>query len=287
MILFMKQKIKITAVIKNNDKILLLRRRNGDFELPQSKMSAGEQPEQCLLRVILDIFDVPPVSLSIIDVITYFDDAGPKPAYYVFILYDVKFSSYGKLQISDNNSKYSEMVFYSLKGNSSHPAISIGSEFILNVLSQEKGPLVIRNVMPDSADSFVDDYTLYADGGSRGNPGVSAAAYVIYKNDQVIDSGGEFLGITNNSQAEYHGLRLGLEAAASYNIKSLTVELDNLMVVCQMNGIYKVKNRELWPIYTKIKDLSKQFDSLSIQHIKREYNVAADRKVNEILDAVK
>ena len=59
------------------------------------------------------------------------------------------------------------------------------------------------------------------------------------------------------------------------------------MVVCQMNGIYKVKNRELWPIYTKIKDLSKQFDSLSIQHIKREYNVAADRKVNEILDAVK
>ena len=283
----MKQKIKITAVIKNNDKILLLRKRNGDFELPQSKMSAGEQPEKCLSRVILDIFDVPPVSLSIIDVITYFDDAGPKPAYYVFILYDVKFSSYGKLQISDNNSKYSEMVFYSLKGNSSHPAISIGSEFILNVLSQEKGPLVIRNVMPDSADSFVDDYTLYADGGSRGNPGVSAAAYVIYKNDQVIDSGGEFLGITNNSQAEYHGLRLGLEAAASYNIKSLTVELDNLMVVCQMNGIYKVKNRELWPIYTKIKDLSKQFDSLSIQHIKREYNVAADRKVNEILDAVK
>ena len=76
----MKQKIKITAVIKNNDKILLLRKRNGDFELPQSKMSAGEQPEQCLSRVILDIFDVPPVSLSIIDVITYFDDAGPKPA---------------------------------------------------------------------------------------------------------------------------------------------------------------------------------------------------------------
>jgi ribonuclease HI len=128
------------------------------------------------------------------------------------------------------------------------------------------------------------DWTLYTDGGSRGNPGKSSAAYAIFKGEEQITIGGEFLGITTNSQAEYHSLRIGLEAALARNVTRLVVKMDNLMVVNQINGTYTVKNRELWPIYAKIKDLIKHFEYLKVEHIRREFNTIADREVNRVLD---
>jgi ribonuclease HI len=60
--------------------------------------------------------------------------------------------------------------------------------------------------------------------------------------------------------------------------------MDSMLVANQLNGIWKIKNRDLWPIYADIKELAGKFESISYQHVYREHNSAADAMVNQILD---
>ncbi|MCY1384145.1 Bifunctional protein [compost metagenome] len=103
-------------------------------------------------------------------------------------------------------------------------------------------------------------------------------------NQEVIDQGGEYLGITTNNQAEYQGVRIGLEKALSLGIKRVDFRIDSMLVVNQMNGIYKIKNRELWPINERIRGLMAQFDKVTFSHVRREFNQLADGMVNRTLN---
>jgi len=127
---------------------------------------------------------------------------------------------------------------------------------------------------------------LYADGGSRGNPGPSASGFAIMDmDDQIIVKEGVYLGVTTNNQAEYQALRLGLEEAHKMGIVRVHVYMDSLLVVNQMKRIFKVKNRDLWPIHEAIMQLTKTFKEVSFSHVPRELNKIADGAVNEALDA--
>lgn len=127
---------------------------------------------------------------------------------------------------------------------------------------------------------------LFADGGSRGNPGPSAAGYVLYDlDDTILVREGVYLGITTNNQAEYLALKLGLEMAQKRGARIVRVYLDSLLVVNQMTGKFKVKNRDLWPIHETIKDLVSKFERVQFTHVPRELNKEADAAVNEAMDA--
>ncbi|HTE22713.1 MAG TPA: 4a-hydroxytetrahydrobiopterin dehydratase [Candidatus Limnocylindria bacterium] len=127
---------------------------------------------------------------------------------------------------------------------------------------------------------------LYADGGSRGNPGPSASGYVLLdEDDTVIIKSGVYLGITTNNQAEYQSLKFGLEEAQKLGASEVEVYMDSLLVINQMRGIFKVKNRDLWPIHEAIKEVAKQFKKITFTHVPREFNKLADAEVNETLDA--
>jgi len=127
---------------------------------------------------------------------------------------------------------------------------------------------------------------LYADGGSRGNPGPSASGYVLYDmNDTVVVKNGIYLGVTTNNQAEYQALKFGLEEAIKHNVVNIHVYMDSMLVVNQMNGIFQVKNRDLWPIHDAIKRLAGNFKHITYTHVPRALNKAADAEVNEALDA--
>ncbi len=127
---------------------------------------------------------------------------------------------------------------------------------------------------------------LYTDGGSRGNPGPSASGFVIYgREGKILEEGGEYLGVTTNNQAEYQALKLALERASRYTKGEVAVYMDSLLVVNQMNGVYKVKNRDLWPVHTSIKSLLAHFSKVTFRHVRRKDNNAADSLVNKILDA--
>ncbi len=127
---------------------------------------------------------------------------------------------------------------------------------------------------------------LYTDGGSRGNPGPSAGGYVILDmENNVVKSNGKYLGITTNNQAEYHSLKGGIEMAVHLGIRELDVYMDSLLVINQMKGIFKIKNRDLWPIHDAISKLVPKFRKVTFTHVPREFNKLADAVVNETLDA--
>ena len=127
---------------------------------------------------------------------------------------------------------------------------------------------------------------MYTDGGSRGNPGPSAGGYVILDmEDNVVKSNGKYLGITTNNQAEYHSLKGGVEMALELGIRELDVYMDSLLVINQMKGIFKIRNRDLWPIHEAIKAMVPRFKKITFTHVPRELNKLADAAVNEALDA--
>lgn len=131
----------------------------------------------------------------------------------------------------------------------------------------------------------ITDMKMYTDGGSRGNPGPSASGFVLYdSDDKILYTGGEYIGVTTNNQAEYRAVLLGLEQAKTIGARTIHVYMDSLLVVNQMTGIFKIKNRDLWPINDAIHTLIKDFDKVTFTHVPRELNKAADAEVNRILD---
>lgn len=127
---------------------------------------------------------------------------------------------------------------------------------------------------------------LFADGGSRGNPGPSASGYVLMdQDDNILKKSGLYLGLTTNNQAEYQSLKLGLEEALRLGAQEVYAHMDSLLVVNQMKGVFKVKNRDLWPIHEAIKELAAKFKKVTYTHVPRELNKLADAEVNEVLDA--
>lgn len=126
---------------------------------------------------------------------------------------------------------------------------------------------------------------LFGDGGSRGNPGPSASGFVILDmDDNVLYKAGVYLGVTTNNQAEYQSLKLGLEEAYKRGAQEVYVHMDSLLVINQMKGIFKVKNRDLWPIHEAIKESAKRFKKVTYTHVPRELNKLADAEVNVTLD---
>lgn len=135
--------------------------------------------------------------------------------------------------------------------------------------------------------TVITEMQLYADGGSRGNPGPSASGYVLLDMDgQPALRAGEYLGVTTNNQAEYQALKLGLEHALhDFQAREVHVYMDSMLVVNQMKNIFKIKNRDLWPIHNACVELAKKFQKVSYDHVPRELNKAADDEVNKALDA--
>ncbi len=146
---------------------------------------------------------------------------------------------------------------------------------------------LVSGELPDvsSVEPHPEKVKVFADGGSRGNPGPSASGFVVLDmEDTVLVDKGVYLGITTNNQAEYTALKLALEECQRMGVKEIQVYLDSLLVVNQMNGIYKVRNRDLWPIHDAIKTLAKHFKHVSFSHVPREFNKLADSAVNRALD---
>jgi ribonuclease HI len=143
---------------------------------------------------------------------------------------------------------------------------------------------LVEDEVVDSA-TKITEVRLYADGGSRGNPGPSALGFaIIDMNDRIVVKKGTYLGITTNNQAEYQALKYGLEEAVKMRVQIVHVYMDSLLVVNQMRGVFKVKNRDLWPIHSAIKDLIPEFKKISFTHVPRQLNKIADAAVNEALD---
>lgn len=128
--------------------------------------------------------------------------------------------------------------------------------------------------------------TLRTDGACRGNPGPSAAGYVVEYQGKWIGRGGTYLGdnLTNN-QAEYRALIIGLKKVARrYPMaQAVTVMLDSKLVVMQVAGAWKCKDEALRPLRDEAAALLAQLNG-TIAWNPREDNKMADEMANRVFD---
>ncbi|MGZ3497949.1 MAG: ribonuclease HI family protein [Vulcanimicrobiaceae bacterium] len=127
--------------------------------------------------------------------------------------------------------------------------------------------------------------TLYADGGSRGNPGPAASGAVLVSQDgTVLREVGRYLGTATNNVAEWNAVLFGLQAARELGVNSIAIRLDSELVVKQLTGEYRVKHPDLQPLHRQVTALLRQFSHVDLKHVRREQNKLADALVNRVLD---
>jgi len=127
---------------------------------------------------------------------------------------------------------------------------------------------------------------VYTDGGSRGNPGEAAYAFLIYDGERKLCARKKRLGVATNNVAEYTAVLEGLKKAAELG-GSVEVFSDSELVVRQLNGQYKVKKPHLKKLYVKVKQLESKLKEVSYTHRPRSNRMQklADKLVNEALDS--
>lgn len=124
------------------------------------------------------------------------------------------------------------------------------------------------------------------DGGARGNPG-PAGIGVVFSSEtgKILHEFKAYIGEATNNVAEYKALVLALEEAEKLNYAELQILMDSELVVRQMQGVYKIKEPALQVLAKQVLALSNRFKKVTYRHIPREKNKAADKLVNQAIDA--
>ena len=125
-----------------------------------------------------------------------------------------------------------------------------------------------------------------ADGGSRGNPGVSGAGAVVINAESgaILREISEPVGIATNNVAEYQALIFALEAAFEIDANAeVLVRMDSKLVVEQMSGRWKIKHPDMLSLGSRVQQLIAN-KNVQFLWIPREQNVLADALANKAMD---
>lgn len=126
---------------------------------------------------------------------------------------------------------------------------------------------------------------IHTDGGARGNPGPAGIGIVLeYKETGEKHHYKKYIGETTNNQAEYQALLYALLRAQEMGAQEVWCYLDSELVVKQLHGEYRVKDKNLAPLFLKIWNLKQKFKKITFTHIPREQNKEADMLVNIAID---
>lgn len=271
-----RQTVFVSILVKNvAGNILMIRRANnedympGYYEMPGGRVTAGESLEVAIRRKIKTDLGTEIISpIEYLTSLAHTDSKGP----YVRVVFTCQLSG-TEVKLS---SAYDDSLW-----------VTPSEALHLKLINDSKTVINSFCVAVDQNVANKTSFIINSDGGSRGNPGPSAAAYVLRDgNGRELEVGGEYIGISTNNQAEYTAVLLALRTLMNYADANDSVEckIDSLLVVNQLNGLYKIKNRDLWPIHQEILELAKRFGMVTYRHVPREENTEADAKVNEILD---
>lgn len=131
---------------------------------------------------------------------------------------------------------------------------------------------------------------VYSDGASRGNPGISAIAFVIVTEDgRLLKRYSRYVGIRTNNQAEYQALISALESASTFTDGEVTCYIDSELVVKQLVGEHQVRSPKLKTLWLEVQGLERNFQIIDFRKVSRtdRYIEQVDRLANQALDRVR
>ena len=117
---------------------------------------------------------------------------------------------------------------------------------------------------------------LHTDGACLGNPGPMGLGIVLEREDGKEYTLSEPAGHGTNNIAEYSALIRGLQLAQQKDVTSINAYLDSQLVVEQVNGNWRVKDKTLAALHEKVQELLAGFTEHTIEHVRREHNRRAD-----------
>ena len=128
-------------------------------------------------------------------------------------------------------------------------------------------------------------YVGYADGASRHTRHIASAAWVLYiPESDLLGSGGIFLGNATNNVAKYMSVIQLLTETTSHGISNLVVRLDSQLIIMQLNNHYRVRHPVLLRYFLRVRLLERHFQTITFEHVPREFNALADSLENCVLD---
>lgn len=146
---------------------------------------------------------------------------------------------------------------------------------------------LFSNIDPEFSVKPRKEAIFMGDGGSRGNPGIAGAGFVLYELDgeTEIARGGEYCGDDKtNNHAEYRSLIIGAQKASDLGVTHLKVFMDSKLAIEQMKGAWKVKHPQIKILFQAAKAVCENFEQIEFAHVRREKNMVADSIANEFMD---
>lgn len=136
---------------------------------------------------------------------------------------------------------------------------------------------------------------IYFDGASRNNPrGPAGCGWVIYEDDYgniggEIARGQKYLGYNiSNNQAEYEGVEAALQFMQDNDIgcDELCIRGDSEVVLKQLDGVYRVRSRNITEYYNAVVELLSNIEHNYIlyEHVPRYENERADELANDAIN---
>ena len=275
----MKQRIRVVGLVQNENGVLIMKRSRGRsespafWELPTGKIKFGEQPEEAMARSLTEYTGLTADSIVLKDVITFLAPEGSSQLSNLYIVYELGVRGDLKPAPRERYTAYKFIKdFTGAKLN----------ETTISVLEIEWNKVTASHLSPRTTANSV---TINVDGASRGNPGPAGIGYCIHdESGKIIERKGEFIGFATSRMAEYYAMKKGIERALELGFKAVHFVSDSLMVVNQLNGIFKVKNQDILPVYQDIQKKLNEFEAVSFTHVPRNQNSAADSEANSAID---
>lgn len=280
----MKQRIRVIGLIRNDEGTLVFKCSRGRsespvfWELPTGKIRFGEQPEEAMARSLTEYTGLTANSVQLKDVITFLAPEGSSQLSNLYIVYELGVSSDTKPTPKDRYTAYKYIKNFSDTNNTRL------NETTISVLEIEEGKIAAGHI---SLRSTANSVTINVDGASRGNPGPSGIGYCIHdESGKIVEQGGEFIGFATSRLSEYYAMRKGVERAIELGYKTVRFISDSLMVVNQLNGVFRIKNQDIANIYNDIQSKLDQFEAVSFTHVHRSQNALADAEANKAIDDI-
>ena len=279
----MKQRIRVVGIIKNEEGVLVLKRSRGRSEMPvfwellTGKIKFGEQPEEAMARSLTEYTGLVAEAIQLKDVITFLAPEGSSQLSNLYIIYELTVKEGARPQPHERYTAYKMIKDFA----TANVRLNETSVIVMEIISKKTHSE--RHAPRETANA----YTINVDGASRGNPGPAGIGYCIHDNTgKIVEQGGEFIGFATSRMAEYYAMRKGIERAKELGYKTARFISDSLMVVNQLNGVFKVKNQDAMPIYQDILHELETFEAVSFMHVPRSKNTIADHEANVAIDKI-